>query len=374
MDKRRNHPILVTILISILAIVGCNGEENAVEMLQGGDDTVMGGDDTAMGGDDTAMGGDDTAMGGDDTAMGGDDTAMGGDDTAMGGSAGMASTCERLSTDYPGSSWAECLVDDGTYRLAGESAPSSIARVAAFDIIADYLWRGTSVPSAEDFLNARIEYELDEGLASRVTRRYDAHVEQPADGVSCRGETDAADYPEYCVGPASMHPLITNAFVAGSTGETPEVNAAKVEAGLLWFMYVSTHKEGYSCKGKAKDCDSAWAYYGAQETVDGAVGLARYVRDVSVEHHQDIFNAILAIRCWRESDSGETAIDDELHAQVLTQLDRALDRGIGQILMNRMERLRTESSAEAEASKALFGYSWSHDTQSHFGFRCSTGR
>ena len=158
----------------------------------------------------------------------------------------------------------------------------------------------------------------------------------------------------YCVGPASMHPLITNAFVAGSTGETL-VSAAKVETGLLWFMYVSTHKEGYSCKGKAKDCDSAWAYYGAQETVDGAVGLARYVREVSVEQHQDIFNAILAIRCWRESDSGETAIDDELHAQVLAQLDRALDRGIGQILMNRMERLRTESSADAEASKAFLG-------------------
>ena len=112
----------------------------------------MGGDDTAMGGDDTAMGGDDTAMGGDDTAMGGDDTAMGGDDTAMGGS-GMASTCERLSTDYPGSSWTECLVGDGTYRLAGESTPSSIMS-RRLRHHCRLLWRG---PHAQwDFLNARL--------------------------------------------------------------------------------------------------------------------------------------------------------------------------------------------------------------------------
>ena len=318
MKQKSNHSSLFTLMVLALAIFGCTDTENSVEMVTGGDDT-----------------------------------AMGGDNTAMGGSTEMPSSCERLSTDYPGSSWDECLVDDGTYRLAGESSPSSIARVAAFDMIADYLWRGSSVPSADDFLSARLEYELDEGLASRVTRRYDAHVERPENDVNCRGETDAADYPEFCVGPASMHPLITNAFVAGSTGEMPEVNAAKVEAGLLWFMYVSTHKEGYSCKDKAKDCDSAWAYYGAQETVDGAIGLARYVRDVSLEHHQDVFNAILAVRCWRGADNGETAIDGELHAQVLAQLDRALDRGIGQILMGRIERLRNESGAEAEASKAF---------------------
>ena len=75
-------------------------------------------------------------------------------------------------------------------------------------------------------------------------------------------------------------------FVAGSTDETPEVSAAKVEAGLLWFMYVSTHKEGYSCKVLAKDCDSAWATTALKKRLTRLVSRAMCAR-VSVEHHQD---------------------------------------------------------------------------------------
>ena len=72
--------------------------------------------------------------------------------------------------------WDDCISDDGVYHLAGESAPSSIARVASFETIADLLWRADSAPSAQAFLDARIEYSIDQGLDSRVSRRYDARL------------------------------------------------------------------------------------------------------------------------------------------------------------------------------------------------------
>ena len=249
--------------------------------------------------------------------------------------------------------WDNCISDDGVYHLAGESAPSSIARVASFETIADLLWRADSAPSAQAFLDARIEYSIDQGLDSRVSRRYDARLERPAEGIDCRGEDHGVEYPDYCVGPGKINPLLAQAFAAGSMGETPWINAARVEAALLWFMHVSTYKEAYTCKDKAKDCDSAWAYYGAGEDRSLATGLATYVKSAEPATHVAIFNAIQGLRCWRDLDDAETATNNQLHQRALDQLDRALNRALVVLLI---DRLNTFGQAEGDERTAAWAY------------------
>ncbi len=274
---------------------------------------------------------------------------------AEGGAGGMA--CEAAETDYIGAreddGWNTCVSDAGTYQLAGESAPSSIARIASFETIADLLWRGAESPSAQAFLDARIEYSIDQGLDSRVSRRYDARLDRPAEGIDCRGETHGMDHPDYCVGPGQINPILAQAFGAGSEGTDPLQNAARVEAGLLWFMHVSTYKEAYSCKDKAKDCDSAWAYYGAGEDASLATGLAAYVKAIEPATHASMFNAIMGVRCWRDLDNTETAMDAELHQRVLGQLDRALNRVLTILLI---DRLNTYAAAEGDAKMAAWAF------------------
>jgi hypothetical protein len=254
--------------------------------------------------------------------------------------------CEGAATDYPGESWNACISDDGVWHQTGESPPSSIARVASFETIADLLWRGEGIPNGQAFLDARIEYSIDSGLDSRVSRRYDAHLERPEEGINCRGEDHGQLYPDYCVGPGKINPLLAQAFADGSQGLSPLVNAARVEAGLLWFLHVSTYKEGYTCKDAAKDCDSSWAYYGAGDTQDVTTGLASYVRAIEPGTHASIFQGLLAIRCWRDLDNSETAMNPEMHQKALGQLDRGLNRALTILLIG---RLNAFANAEGDA-------------------------
>ena len=272
--------------------------------------------------------------------------------SGSGGVGGETSQCDRLDTDYPSDGWPSCISDDDQWHLAGESAPSSQARIDSFEFIAELLWRGSQPPSAEDFLNARVEYAIDQGLDSRVQRRYDAHIMRPAEGVNCRGADHGELYPEYCVGPGRILPIITASLASGSMGEQPLENAAKVEASLLWFIYISAYKEAYSCAGTVKDCDSSWAYYGGAETVDGATGFAKYVKTLSSTVHRDTFDALLGVRCWRDLDAGESAVNTTLHAQVLDQLDRSLDRGLALILAARIDLLLGLTSEQIDKKNA----------------------
>ena len=45
---------------------------------------------------------------------------------------------------------------------------------------------------------------------------------------------------------------LNKAFADGASGNEPLANAARVEAGLLWFLYVSTYKEANSCASKER--------------------------------------------------------------------------------------------------------------------------
>ena len=231
--------------------------------------------------------------------------------------------CPALPDDYPGDGWDAC----GAWVLAGDEAPSSAARVAAYEAIADLLWANPCVPTGDDFIAAQGIYGEDGGVGSRISKRYDARV-PPPEGADCKAEDAGQRWPEYCVGPARIEPLILGAFQAGIAGEDRAANAAKIRSGLLWFYFVSAYKEAFTCADTKKDCDSSWAYYtGAKQLGDTQLGLAGEV--VAAGHaaiHEAVFNALLGLRCWRELDPEPVATDDALRQRALAQLARALDR------------------------------------------------
>ena len=269
------------------------------------------------------------------------------------------SACSALASDYsPGADddWPECVSDGGTYVQVQESI-STIGRVGGFETIADLLWRN-GTPSNDAFFAARDAYATGEGLDSRVQRREDEHyppVTDPETGetLRCRDEGVPAMDPDRCVGPARILPVLNEAFRAGIEGEELEANAARIEAALLWFLYVSSHKEGVSCATAAKDCDSAYAYYTGGQAQDGGIGLSGYVRRLSPGTHDAAWDGLLAVRCWRDIDDGEEAQDLELRDRAVSQYDRALLHGVAEIVVERLHRFRDAEGAERDAAWAF---------------------
>ena len=70
--------------------------------------------------------------------------------------------------------------------------------------------------------------------------------------VNCREANDGALYPEYCVGPGPILTILTDAFALGAAGDLPQVQAARIEAGLLWFLYASVYKKHTTAKTSRK--------------------------------------------------------------------------------------------------------------------------
>ncbi len=274
------------------------------------------------------------------------------------------SSCQPLATDYQpldamsaNDMWPDCVTDDGTYTLVGDS-PGSIGRVEGFEGVADLLWRG-GVPTPEDFTMARAIYTQDQGLESRLQRREDLHYppvpmadwDPSVDpDKQCSVPSNVEKYPDRCVGPGRMQPIVDDAFAAGQMGQgDPQVHAARIEATLLWFLYASVYKEANTCaSNKGKDCDSSWAYYtGGVADRNGAVlGLAKEVMAITDNTHSRIFDGILAARCWRDlyPDDMYATIDDvpadgqDLFATGAEQLDNALHRGFAAIVRTRLEK------------------------------------
>jgi hypothetical protein len=299
-----------------------------------------------------------------DTANGQDATS---DTDALGDATSDASeadvvvpvSCEPLATDYSvasNESWAACAPDGGTY-VAFEATISTIARIDAYEAMATLLWDNANVPTPEDFLAARELYATDEGLGSRVARREDEHYPPVTDAtgavLSCRNEGVPALDPDRCVGPAQMLPLINDAFVAGINGADPVVNAARLDATLIWFLYLSTYKEAITCTSVKKDCDSSWAYYnGGTQPEEPARGLGRLVDTAAPQTHDRINDGIFAVRCWRDIDSAEVATDIALRDQALLQLDTALLHGMAKLVLERMTDLETATGVDRDADWA----------------------
>lgn len=358
--KRPKASTLTTLVLGAgLALVGCAE-----------DDPETGGD----GDGDSDGGGDSDGTGSDGGDSDGDDSGPSDPDPdAPFGPAVDESSCQPLDTDYQPTAdvddmWDACVTDDGEYHLIADT-PGSIARVEAYEEIADLLWRN-GTPSGDDFLAARVAYAREEGLESRVVRREDLHydpipMEDWDPGIDedkqCTVEANVAAYPDRCVGPARMAPMLNDAFEAGAAGTDPDLNAARVKAALLWFLQLSTYKEAWTCTFKAKDCDSAWAYYTGGTNRAGGLGFAREIRRHSSGSHERVFDGVLAARCWRELHDIEmypTLDDVPADGQMLydlawAQLDTALDRGMALVVRQHLGR-QLELSGSAAASNWQF--------------------
>lgn len=285
------------------------------------------------------------------------------------------SGCEPLASDYTprennsaDDEWPECVSDDGPYTLV-DNPPSTIARIVAYEEIADLLWRKAD-PTPDDFTEARNQYVLPEGLESRLVRREDLHYDpipeaewdpQVDDDKQCTVVALADKYPERCVGPAAMKPLVDEAFAAGQAGEgDPNIHAARIHGGLLWFLYLSVYKEANTCATVApKDCDSAWAYYTGGEAIDAGIGMAAEVTAISPNANDRIHDGIMAVRCWRDiaQDMGMYPLLDALPAneqdlfeQGWEQLDQSLHRGYAVIIRDHMQKLFDASCSSADTS------------------------
>ncbi|MFW5739533.1 MAG: hypothetical protein ACOC1F_04125 [Myxococcota bacterium] len=248
--------------------------------------------------------------------------------------------------------WPACISDDNTYHQIQPNI-SSIARVAGFEEIADQLaFDGSRVPTSEDFIEARLVYLQEEGLESRVVRREDEHY--AAAPESCRDltESEQMQYADRCVGSAKIRPILNEAFQQGSEGTDRVRNAARIEAALLWFLYVSTYKEATTCAEVPKDCDSSYAYYTGGEGRSGGLGLSRYVKERSPQAHDRVWDGILATRCWRDLDNPTGPAQDlAMQQRALDQLDRALLRGMALIVRQRLQNL--DCAAAWESVKIL---------------------
>lgn len=276
---------------------------------------------------------------------------------ALEGTCAQVNACMPAPSDYsPGATdtWDACISDSGKYERF-EPSISSAGRVAGFEDIADLLWRKNTAPSDADFLAAREIYAAGEGLDSRVQRREDEHyppVMENGETLRCRDEGVPAKDPNRCVGPAQIRPIINDAFSAGIKGEDPWVNAAKIEAALTWFLYVSTHKEAVTCTVTKKDCDSAYAYYTGDKPRAEGIGLAGIFRRQVPQAHERVWDGLLAVRCWRDLDGGEEATDLTLRDRAVDQMDKALLYGLYQLVGQRTAQALAYQSDQRRAALA----------------------
>lgn len=267
-----------------------------------------------------------------------------------------AMACTPDATDYSpcaDDAWDECISDDGEYHGI-EATISTVARVEAFEEIAALLFDPMQDASSDDFLSARLIYQEEEGLDSRVVRRHDPHFDAP-DGIDCTLADTPAMEPDYCVGPAKLQPLLLDAFNAGIMGDDPRAQAARIEGALLWFLYVSTYKEGLSCTEVAKDCDSAYAYYAGGESARGGIGLARRVREANPYAHDRAWDGLLALRCWRDLDDAEVAEDTALRDRARAQYDRAVLHGVASVVREALEQAADTTGDEQAYHWAFAG-------------------
>jgi hypothetical protein len=269
-------------------------------------------------------------------------------------------TCQPLPTDYQPqktvAGWAACVSDNNQYNAFDPQNISTIARVAAFEEIATLLIGNDKDPTAVDFMTAKTKLEEANGLGSRLDRREDEHYPPVVDGMGatlCSNMAMAMANPDRCIGPARMRPLLNDAFNAGGMGTATRVNAAKIEAGLLWFLFISTYKEAITCTNTKVDCDSSWAYYSGGEQRAGGKGLARYAKAPDPTAHSRTFDGLLSVRCWRDLDPAIPATNLMLRDRATKQLDTALIRGTASIVVSRVKRLKVNTGDRRSADWAF---------------------
>lgn len=240
-------------------------------------------------------------------------------------------SCSPLATDYQPrgvDSWPSCISDDNLYTPI-DAVNVSTPVVAAFETIADSLWRHGVRAGPQAFVDARALYVS--AIAPQVQALEDVHFD--AGVMPCTSPSGAADNAERCLGAARMAPSLEFAFSEGAQAASPRSQAAQIEAALLWFFYVSALQQVELCTRDAKACDASWAAYSGGTGREQPLGLGQRVRALGVGTHDRIYDATLAVRCWRNLDheNGE-AMDLTRRDLARAQLDRALIRGVALII------------------------------------------
>ena len=273
---------------------------------------------------------------------------------------GNPASCGCSNDDYAprfnaskNDTWPACAADAGNVRLIGPSLPASASRSVALDSIAGKLWRRVGAPAAADFTSARDDYSIMEGIGSRVARRQDVHYpELPGDDkFACSVPATAAMFPDRCFAPARLKPILDDAFAMGQAGTKPLVQAARIEAALLWFFYLSVSSEIWTCSfDDIEDCDSAWGYFDGARERGQPIGLAAYFKSLHQETYDRGFDSILAVRCWRDLDSAMPSVCSTFYDRTQAQVDKALTRGMALILRDRLGKLSSLSGEAQEAA------------------------
>jgi hypothetical protein len=287
-------------------------------------------------------------------------------DGAVGDAAACASgpfvlgACSASQADYTprdrasaGTRLPACISDDNVYHPINPDVASN-SRIAAFEQVLSMLKVGTpQVPTAADFDAVRVLYTQPEGLDSRVQRREDIHYPPVViDGVAkeCRDLTPAqqAMFADRCAGPAKVVPILNDAFRRGGAGESPKLQATRIEAALLWFMWLSFYKESQGCYADPKQCDSTSSYWGGNQDRGAApTGYGRYVRALSEESYQRGWDAVLAIRCAFEHSQKSPVPGDlpEVIEKARVQADRINNHALALILRDRIRQLDCDPTA-----------------------------
>ncbi len=229
----------------------------------------------------------------------------------------------------------------GFFDPTRDPAPSEFALMAAPD--------GGADTSANGLFTST-------GIGTRYQRRADEHYAVPA-GLTlsatyqdfCGVSANAMANGDYCAGPVALNPVLTASLAAGLSGTgSARVHAARIQGTLQWWEFISSYKESLTCAPVAADCDSAFGYYGGGAGRNDATqyGLARALvamGDTGRAVHDRIYDALQAVRCWRDMDGGRAmpptaATNEMLREQARLQLDRALTRGMVLILQSRLRQ------------------------------------
>jgi hypothetical protein len=278
------------------------------------------------------------------------------------------SMCTPSANDYTptvtGSAddvWPMCANDDGAYHPLEQ--PGSAARTEAFEMMRT-IFAGGLTP--DDFTAAREQYSLDQGIESRVVRREDVHYPNIPDAEQdatvdfdkqCTIEANVDNYPDRCAGPAKIAPVINEAFAMGQSGMgDPAIHAARIDAAVEWFLYLSVFKEAtFSCPpaGYAGDCDAAWGYYNGANDRGSPIGYGADVMALSSMANERVFDGLAAMRCFRDGYPSDMDADtsDPLYINGRDQLDRANNHAAALVLRERLGR-QLMCGAEASANWA----------------------
>ncbi len=354
---RSGNPRTKTLLVALgaaLALCGCESKDPPLTSLDGG---PTDGGAVDFGGSD---------LGAEDAGATDGGESDGGDLDA-GPADGGIPACVRPSDDYfpdvaarDRVAWPACISDDGAYHPYSTGTIAGVTRADQYRQIIATLFDATRDPSVADFLAARMLYvntaDPNAGIAIRIGRRADLHYEASVPAATdCTAPGIAAMYPDYCAGPAKLEPLINDAFTAGSTAGTADtrVAAATVEAGLLWFMYLSPLSELRGCTTTKSNCDSAYAYYTGGAMPRDGIGLSAYVQAADPLAHDRAWDAVLALRCWRDLDSADPATNLALRDRASAQLDRAMLDGVVAVVRARALRVGATTGSERAAHWAF---------------------